>query len=108
MVDPAGLVYGYKGWAVGKHRQAAKTEVEKLKLKELSVGDLVKEAARIILMVRDESKDKNFKLEIGWVGENTDGKFEEVPDKVLEDAQSWARARIDEDSDTEGDEAMAT
>lgn len=32
MVEPSGLCYQYKAWAIGKHRQAAKTEIEKLKL----------------------------------------------------------------------------
>ena len=59
--------YGYTGWALGKHRQSAKTEIEKLKLSDLSVDELVKEAASIIYKVRDETKDKNWKLELSWV-----------------------------------------
>ena len=35
---------------------------------------LIKEAARILLTVRDESKEKNLRIEMGWVGAATNGK----------------------------------
>ena len=38
--------------------------------------DLVKEAAKIILAIRDENKDKDVQIEMGWVGEHTNGKHE--------------------------------
>lgn len=38
---------GYHGAAVGKGRQLAKTELEKLKLAELSTREAVTEAARM-------------------------------------------------------------
>lgn len=38
---------GYNGAAVGKGRQLAKTELEKLKLAELSLPEAVMEAARM-------------------------------------------------------------
>lgn len=38
---------GYHGAAVGKGRQLAKTELEKLKLSELSMREAVTEAARM-------------------------------------------------------------
>jgi 20S proteasome subunit alpha 7 len=40
-------VQGYHGAAVGKGRQLAKTELEKLKLAELSTREAVFEAARM-------------------------------------------------------------
>lgn len=36
MIDPAGLGYAYHGCAIGKAKQAAKTEIEKLKLLEMT------------------------------------------------------------------------
>ena len=38
---------GYFGCAVGKAKQAAKTEIEKLKLADMTCKELVKEAARM-------------------------------------------------------------
>jgi len=103
MVEPSGLHYGYQGWAMGKHQQAAKTEIEKLKLNTYSMTDLVKEAARIILTVRDETKDKNWKFEAGWVGEKTGGKHEMVPDDVVQEAMEWAKAKVEQEEDEEMD-----
>ncbi|CAD6197459.1 unnamed protein product [Caenorhabditis auriculariae] len=97
LVEPSGLNYEYKAWAVGKHRQAAKAEIEKLKLDQLDVQDLVREAARIIIAIRDENKDKDVQIEMGWVGENTNGKHEVVPDDVLSAAEDWANAKLEED-----------
>ncbi|CAB3411479.1 unnamed protein product [Caenorhabditis bovis] len=97
LVEPSGLNYEYKAWSVGKHRQAAKSEIEKLKIEQLSVQDLVKEAARIIIAIRDENKDKDIQIEMGWVGEHTNGKFESVPDDVVAAAEEWANAKLDED-----------
>lgn len=97
LTEPSGLTYEYKAWAVGKHRQAAKTEIEKLKLDEIDQKQLVKEAARILLTVRDESKDKNLRLEMGWVGANTNGKHQLVPQEIVQEAERWAKAKLEED-----------
>jgi|UniRef100_A0AC35GPD3 20S proteasome subunit alpha 7 len=97
LVEPSGLCYEYKAWSVGKHRQAAKTEIEKLKLEELGMDDLVKEAARILLTVRDESKEKNLRIEMGWVGATTNGKHQVVPTEVVLEAERWAKAKLEED-----------
>jgi 20S proteasome subunit alpha 7 len=47
LIEPSGTYWGYKGAALGKARQLAKTEIEKLDLSELSLGDGVKEAAKM-------------------------------------------------------------
>ncbi|KTF88891.1 hypothetical protein cypCar_00022658, partial [Cyprinus carpio] len=60
MVDPSGISYGYWGCAIGKAKQAAKTEIEKLQvkvvklvnvnlvfqMKEMTCRELVKEVAK--------------------------------------------------------------
>lgn len=97
LIEPSGLCYEYRAWAIGKHRQAAKTEIEKLKLEELSMDQLVKEAVRIIMTVRDESKDKNSRIEMGWVGEQTSGKHQTVPKSVVTEAEEWAKAKLEEE-----------
>ncbi|KAJ8968754.1 hypothetical protein NQ314_002127 [Rhamnusium bicolor] len=48
LIDPSGVSYGYYGCATGKAKQSAKTEIEKLKLGNLSCRDIVKEAAKIV------------------------------------------------------------
>lgn len=46
-IDPSGVTYGYYGCAIGKAKQSAKTEIEKLKLPGMSCRELVKEAAKM-------------------------------------------------------------
>jgi hypothetical protein len=58
VVEPSGVYYGYHGAAVGKGRQIAKTELEKLNLKELTVRQAVIEAARIIYLVHDDDRKR--------------------------------------------------
>ncbi|KAK1874736.1 Proteasome subunit alpha type-3 [Dissostichus eleginoides] len=38
MVDPSGISHGYWGCAIGKAKQAAKTEIEKLQMKDIRAG----------------------------------------------------------------------
>jgi 20S proteasome subunit alpha 7 len=47
MVEPSGLYWGYHGTAIGKGRQVAKTEIEKLNLEEMTCREAVKHAARM-------------------------------------------------------------
>ncbi|KAI6183578.1 Proteasome subunit alpha type-3 [Aphelenchoides bicaudatus] len=101
LIEPSGLCYEYKAWSVGKHRQAAKTEIEKLKLDELTMDQLVKETVRILITIRDEAKEKNVRIEMGWVGKNTNGRHEHVPVEIVAEAERWAKAKLDEDDDME-------
>ena len=81
-LEPSGISYGYWGCAAGKAKSNAKTELEKLKMADMTCAELVKEAAKIIYMVHDEVKDKMFELELSWVGEFTNGVHQKVPDNV--------------------------
>lgn len=54
-------------------------------------------------MVHDELKDKQFELELSWVGSHTDGKHEEVPSDVYEDALKYAKASLDDDSGSDAE-----
>ncbi|XP_043466472.1 proteasome subunit alpha type-3 [Leptopilina heterotoma] len=101
MIDPSGVSYGYYGCAVGKAKQSAKTEIEKLKLSDMTCKELVKEAARIIYLVHDELKDKQFELEMSWVGVHTNGKHERVPLDIKTEAETKARQAMADDSDSD-------
>lgn len=52
MVEPSGLTYNYFGCAIGKGKQPAKVEIEKLKLGDMTCRDVLKDVARIIYSVR--------------------------------------------------------
>ncbi|SLM33484.1 proteasome component c1 [Lasallia pustulata] len=95
MIEPSGLYWGYYGAATGKGRQAAKAELEKLDLASgtLTLQEGVKEAARIIHIAHEDSKDKEFELEMTWISSldgPTKGRHEEVPKDILEEAEKAA------------------
>lgn len=103
-IEPSGVSHGYWGCAAGKAKQAAKTEMEKQNLQNMSVKELVKEAAKIIYMVHDEVKDKMFQLELSWVSDETGGIHKKVPKNVFDEAEKYARAALEEDSDSDDEE----
>lgn len=70
-------------------------------MKNLTCKELVKEAARIIYLVHDELKDKNFELEMSWVCEESGGKHEKVPEHLFLDAEKKAKAAMEDDSDSD-------
>lgn len=67
MIEPSGAYYGYHACATGKGRQLAKNELEKLDFATLSAPAAIAAASRIIHSVHDESKDKDFELELGFI-----------------------------------------
>ncbi|KAE8348914.1 N-terminal nucleophile aminohydrolase [Aspergillus coremiiformis] len=113
MIEPSGLYWGYHGAATGKGRQAAKAELEKLDLSSgnLSLIDAVKEAARIIYVAHEDSKDKEFELEMSWVSSldgPTHGRHEEVPRQLLEEAEKAAKKALEGEDDDEEEEQEET
>lgn len=110
MIEPSGLYWGYYGAATGKGRQSAKSELEKLKLGQdgewISLEEGVKEAARIIYVAHEDSKDKDFELEMTWISSAsgpTKGKHQEVPKELLEEAERLAKKALEgEDEEEEG------
>ncbi|RKP07153.1 20S proteasome subunit [Thamnocephalis sphaerospora] len=103
MAEPSG---GYVGCAIGKGKQVAKAEIEKLNLAELTVEQAVKEAARIIYVAHDENKDREFQLELSWVTVANQGRHQPVPPAVQAEAERYAQEALEEDDDMEDDEDL--
>ncbi|KAF2209873.1 hypothetical protein CERZMDRAFT_69713 [Cercospora zeae-maydis SCOH1-5] len=109
MIEPSGLYWGYYGAATGKGRQTAKAELEKLKLDPkdgecISLEQGVKEAARIIYAAHEDSKDKEFELELTWISSvngPTKGRHEAVPKEMKEEAERLAKIALEGDDDEE-------
>jgi len=95
VIEPSGVFYGYHGAAVGKGRQLAKTELEKLKLSELTLREAVFEAARIIHLVHDDAKEKEFELELSWIGDESNGRHVPVPKDLFEEADRKAKEALE-------------
>jgi len=95
VIEPSGVSYGYHGAAVGKGRQLAKTELEKLKLSELTTREAAIEAARIIYLVHDDAKEKDFELEMSWIGDESGGLHVPVPKDLFEEASRKAKETLE-------------
>ncbi|XP_072171912.1 proteasome subunit alpha type-3-like [Diadema setosum] len=109
MIDPSGVSWGYYGCAIGKAKQGAKTEIEKLltgdkQLKDMTCQEALKEVAKIVHIVHDEVKDKAFELELSWVGKVTNGRHELVPAKIAEEANKYGKEALEESSSSDDDD----
>ena len=101
---------GYYGAATGKGRQSAKAELEKLDLGSatcpLTLKQAVMEAARIIYVAHEDSKDKEFELEMTWISAldgPTKGRHEEVPRELVEEAEKAAKKSLEEEEEGDGE-----
>eukprot|EP00029_Vermamoeba_vermiformis_P014130 TRINITY_DN9259_c0_g1_i1.p1 TRINITY_DN9259_c0_g1~~TRINITY_DN9259_c0_g1_i1.p1 ORF type:complete len:250 (+),score=64.16 TRINITY_DN9259_c0_g1_i1:54-803(+) len=99
MVEPSGISYGYYGCAIGKAKASAKTEVEKLKLTDMTCREAVKHAARIIYSVHDELKDRDWELELSWVCDESKNKHVRVPQDVKDEAEAQAKQALEDAMD---------
>ena len=70
----------------------------------LSLEAGVKEAARIIYVAHEDSKDKDFELEMSWISSldgPTKGRHEEVPQELLKEAEQAAKKSMESEDDDE-------
>jgi len=103
MIEPSGVAYRYMAAAIGKHRAAAKTELEKLKFDSITVDEAVVEVAKIIYKLHDDIKDKDFELELSCV-KTGDAKHSMVSPAVHANAVKIAKAAKEaEDRDDDDD-----
>ncbi|EGC32092.1 20S proteasome subunit alpha-3 [Dictyostelium purpureum] len=96
MIEPSGSCIGYFGSSLGKGKQAAKNELEKVKFSEITTREAIKEVARIIYSVHDEVKDKDFELELGWISNETNGVHQLVPKDIFDEAEAYAKQALEE------------
>lgn len=69
----------------------------------------MKEAARIIYVAHEDSKDKEFELEMTWISSvdgPTKGRHEEVPKELLEEAEKAAKRSLEGDDEEEEDKGQ--
>jgi 20S proteasome subunit alpha 7 len=91
MIDPSGQQMGYFGCVAGKGQQIVRTELEKLKLDELSSLDGVKEAVRVLYLTLDGSSDKRIEIDLSWICEESGYKHELVPEIIVKQAEDSVR-----------------
>ena len=94
MLDPSGEAHRYFGTAVGKGRQQARTEIERLQLGSLTCRQAVVEVAKVLHKCHDE-KDKAFELEMSWVCADSGWRHQRVPKDVADAAVADALAQLE-------------
>jgi len=105
MIEPSGIAYRYFAAAIGKHRMAAKTELEKIKFDQITCDEAVFEVAKILHKLHDDIKDKDWELELSWV--RNDGKHMMVPAAIRDAASKMGKEAKDrEDRDDDDDKKM--
>lgn len=108
LIQPSGVVHKYFASAIGKHKQAAKSELEKINFTEITCREAVKKIAAIIYKLHDDIKEKAFELEMTWICDESDRKHTRIPADLLAEAVTAAKdakrlAEMD-DSDSESEE----
>ncbi|CAD7975102.1 unnamed protein product [Amoebophrya sp. A25] len=98
--DTSGLVQKWFGKAVGKGRQLANTEIEKLDLKTLTVKESLFHIARIFHKEHSTGDSKTFEIEVNWICEESGWEHGIVPAALIAEAEAKAKKAIeDEDED---------
>jgi len=85
-IDPSGTNFRYYAAAVGKAKQAAKTELEKIDFQKISCREAAVEIAKLIYKLHDDVKDKAFELELTWVCDESKRLHVPVPKDLLDKA----------------------
>jgi 20S proteasome subunit alpha 7 len=102
LVEPSGVSYRYRACSFGKGKQAAKTDLEKLPLADITCEQAVTELAKIIVAVHDDAKDKDYEVEMTWIKDDVGIKGKKaapVPRALIDEAHAAAKAAEDADSD---------
>ena len=99
-LDPSGTSYRFFATAIGKGKNGAKSQLEKLDLTTLTCREAVMEAAKVVYSQHDPAKDKPIELEISWVCDETNRMHQLVPPELHAAAEQGAkdfRAAMDDD-----------
>jgi 20S proteasome subunit alpha 7 len=101
LVEPNGAAYSYFGVAIGKGKQAAKTELEKLQLHKpestITALQAVQHISKILLLLHRENNDtasKPLEMELSWICQDSQWKHVGVPRDILAAAKTWAEEQL--------------
>lgn len=104
-IEPSGECRKYFAAAIGKSKQGAASELEKIDFAKITCREAVDECARIIYKMHDTIKEKELEIEISWITAENDGKVAPVPADIREAAITRAReAKQREDMEESDDE----
>jgi len=111
-LEPSGTVSKYFACAIGKGKQGASSELEKLNFTNITAREAVDEICRIIYKLQDTVRKKGLEIELTWICEDSDRKVQTVPLTFREEAIKKAKAAKQreemEESDDEDEEKLST
>jgi len=111
-LEPSGVVNKYFACSLGKGKQGASSELEKLNFSTITVREAVDEICRIIYKLHDTIKDKELEIELSWICDSSKRRVETVPESLREEAVNKAKAAKQreemEESDDEEEEKQTT
>ena len=90
-LEPSGSTMKYFACAIGKMKQGASSELEKLNFGTLTCREAVDEIARIIYKLHDTVKEKELELEFSWISQATQRQVQSVPKDIADAAVSKAK-----------------
>jgi len=92
-IEPSGTCYKYLGMAIGKGKQSAKTEIEKLRMKDTTCEEALFSIVKILRQIQEDSKDREVEIEMAWICPSSGYQHEVIPqEKVKEIEQRVAKA----------------
>ena len=91
-MDTSGVAHRFFATAMGKGKNGAKSQLEKLDLTTLTAREAVIEAAKVIYTQHDPAKDKPMELELSWICDATDKMHMLVPPEMRAEAETAAKA----------------
>ncbi|EEA07262.1 proteasome subunit alpha type 3, putative [Cryptosporidium muris RN66] len=95
-VSPSGSCYKYKAMAIGKGRQIARNDLEKLIDSNLDENEAMYECAKIIKQSRDEGGNLNVELELALIGPSSNSQFSIVSNSVTREVEERVDKYLDE------------
>ncbi|OMJ72356.1 hypothetical protein SteCoe_29223 [Stentor coeruleus] len=95
MVDPSGAMFEYYSCTAGKGSQVCRTEIDKLRLEDITVRDAVYHVCRMLIKSREETRDKRYEIDMGWVSEESFGLFVPVPTEFRKEMENKAKEDIE-------------
>jgi len=108
-IEPSGECRKYFAAALGRGKQGAQSELEKIDFAAITCKQAVEECARIIYKLHDTVKDKELDIDLSWICQATSGRVEAVPEAVKQSAiikAKEAKQREDMEEDDEEEEKL--
>jgi len=96
--DCTGKVTKWNACAAGKGERRASTELEKLELGNMTLNHMIDQGIKILHMCHDPITDLSFVVEVGYMGDDTNGEFVRAdPSKIAEICEKYKDISVEDE-----------